>query len=270
MPNVSVIITALNAANSLPSCLEALKEFDDVIVIDSNSKDGSKDICKKYNVSYVPYEWNGQYPKKRQWVLNNVQTKYDYIFFVDADEIVTPDLVAQISTSDLSAAGYFVKGQYEMSGTILRHGLQNNKLSLFHRDKFEFPIIDDLVAKTMGEIEGHYQPVLKTDFIDARIEQMSAPLIHRAYDENWEERHDRYAQWEAYMILGDRYPQENKKFREILKRIFRKMPMRGLIAFIHSYVLKFGFLDGKAGYNFAYSRLHYYNKVSVILKANRV
>jgi glycosyltransferase involved in cell wall biosynthesis len=141
---VSVQICAKNASESLKPCLEALSAFDEVIVIDSNSADNTKEICTHYNVSYIPYEWNGAYPKKRQWVLDTVPTKHNYIFFVDVDEVVTPELIDEIKTLYFSAAGYFVKGQYCLGTQLLHHGLKNNKLVLFHKDKIEFSVIDDL------------------------------------------------------------------------------------------------------------------------------
>lgn len=267
--NVSILITTLNAASALPECLEALQEFNDVIVIDSHSTDNTKEICEFYKAQYVAYKWNGQYPKKRQWVLENVETKHDYIFFVDADEIITSDLIKEIKNCRFSAAGYFVKGQYEINDKILKYGLQNNKLALFDKNKFEFPVIDDLNTPHMGEIEGHYQPVLKLENSGETIDHLESCLIHKAYNDNWDERHNRYAQWEADMILNDKYPKEVSQKRAWLKQIFRRAPCRPLIAFIHCYVLKFGFLDGQAGYNFALSRLKYYQKVSNALKANK-
>ena len=269
MIDVTVLICAKNAGESLKPCLEALGAFDEVIVIDSNSADNTKEICTHYNVNYIPYTWNGVYPKKRQWVLDTVSTKHDFIFFVDVDEVVTPDFIDEIKTLDFSAVGYFVKGQYCLGTQLLKHGFKNNKLVLFHKGKIEFPVIDDLGDACMGEMEGHYQPVLKSQYAYEGIEQLQTPLIHDAYNEEWNARHNRYAKWEADMIAERKYPKENTAFREGLKTIFRNMPFRPVIAFLHCYILKLGMLDGKAGYRLAYSRYAYYKQVNVFLKANK-
>lgn len=272
MINISVLVTTLNEAENLPRCLATLKDFDEIIVIDSGSTDGTINIAKSFGVGVEDFNWNGDYPKKRQWCLDNLEIKNDFIFFIDGDEEVTPALIEEIKALDLKASGYFVKGQYLWNDQKLKYGLQNNKLVLFNRHKIEFPVIDDLDINGMGEMEGHYQPVLKEEYAGDPIKQVRAPLLHYAYEDEdkWNTRHDRYAMWEAQMIKRNAYPVDPNKTREVLKRFFRRVPLRGVIAFCHCYILKLGFLDGAAGYEFARSRLHYYQAVSAALASNKV
>ncbi|NCO04474.1 MAG: glycosyltransferase family 2 protein [Alphaproteobacteria bacterium] len=266
---VSVLITVYNEAENLPRCLRALQNFDEIIIIDSNSTDNTAAIAKEYGAHVICYQWDGQYPKKRQWCLDHLEIKYDFVFWVDADEVVTPDLISEIKNLSFDSAGYFVKGQYIWLGQALKRGLKNNKLALFDRRKIYFPVVDDLDIKEMGEMEGHYQPILKPDYSDEKIEQLNAELLHYACDDRgaWERRHERYAIWEAAMIWRGAYPKDPSRGREFIKTIFRKTPRRDWIAFVHSYIYKHGFLDGKAGYDFARSRACYYRKVAVHLKA---
>lgn len=263
--NVSVLITTLNEEARLRACIEALRGFDDIIVIDSGSHDKTVEIAAQCGAWVSEYKWNGAYPKKRQYCLENLNIKHDYVFFVDADEIVTPALIEEIKALDFKAAGYFVRGQYVWKGRVLKHGMTNNKLALFNRHKIEFPVIDDLDIEGMGEIEGHYQPVLKAAYAYEEIGQLHNPLIHDAY-EGWQERHRRYAQWEAAMIKRGAYPKDPNAFRQILKQVFRRLPLRGFIAFFHCYFLKAGFLEGRAGFNFARSRLQYYQMVARFMR----
>ena len=268
---VSVIITTLNEAENLPRCLAALTDFDEVIIVDSGSTDETRHIAAQYDAIFYDYQWNGAYPKKRQWCLDNITTKHDYIFFVDADEEVTTDLVDEIKKLDFQKSGYFVKGRYCWDNKTLQYGLQNNKLVLFHRQKFEFPVIDDLHDFSMGEIEGHYQPILKAGGRQGQIDQLSQPLNHFAHDnrDKWCSRHQRYAAWEAGMITNKAYPKEVSPYRQALKDVFRQLPCRGVVAFVHCYILNLGFLDGRAGFNFAKSRWIYYQMVSAALKTNK-
>ena len=265
---VSVIITTLNEAKNLARCLEAVKHFDEIIVVDSGSTDETVKIAQKFGVRVERFEWNGQYPKKRQWCLDSLNIKYDFVFWVDGDEQVSPMLMTEIYQLDFSAAGYFVRGIYAGEEGYLFHGLQNNKLALFNRHKIKFPVVNDLDIDGMGEIEGHYQPVLKPSFQSDKILQLKEPVFHYAYedDEAWQGRHARYALWEAGMIARDAYPKDPNKSRELLKSLFRKMPLRGVIAFCHSYFLKSGYKDGRDGLKFAKSRYDYYTMVATELK----
>ena len=80
MINISVLITTLNEAENLPRCLAALQDFDDITVIDSGSEDGTAEISKSFGVRIENFNWNGEYPKKRQWCLDNLDIKHDFIF----------------------------------------------------------------------------------------------------------------------------------------------------------------------------------------------
>lgn len=257
---ISVIIVTKNEEDRLPACLNAVQDFGEIIVMDSSSTDGTKNIASQYNAKVIDFLWNGQYPKKRQWCLDNIDIKHDFVFFVDADEIVTDALIGEIRAHNSRAAGYFIKGRYIMDGQPLKHGLQNNKLCLINRHKMEFPVIDDLDIEGMGEIEGHYQPVLKAQYRGEMLGQLHTPLIHDALH-NWEERHKRYAMWEAGMNAKNAWPLDPSPLRQAVKEIFRALPCRGMIAFIHSYIWKMGFLDGARGLKFANMRRLYYKMI---------
>lgn len=259
---LSVLVLTKNEERNIARCLEVLSDFDDVIVIDSQSTDRTCDIASEYNVRVFDFAWNGEYPKKRQWCLDTIDIKYDRVFFVDADEVLTPELIEEIRGLDWSCNGYFVKGRYVLNGKALPHGLHNKKLALFDRRFFSFPVIDDLDIEGMGEIEGHYQPVPNTG--QAKIGGLKNVLLHDAYgdEKSWQNRHQRYAIWEAEMIKRKAYPKDPVQWREILKNIFRNMPCRNMAAFLDSYIFKFGFLDGREGFRLAQSRFHYYSLVA--------
>jgi glycosyltransferase involved in cell wall biosynthesis len=268
---VSVIIVTRRAAAVLPRCLAALHDFDEIVIVDTPGDDGTQDIAACFGARYVAYAWDGRYPKKRQWCLDTLSLAHERIFFIDADEVVTPALAHEIAGLDWACAGYFVRGRYMWGERPLRFGLMNNKLALFDRRRVRFPVVDDLDIPGMGEIEGHYQPV-PIDPHD-RIGQVCAPLLHYAGDDGpaWAVRHENYARWEARMIQRDAYPAETGSRRAALKKIFRSMPARACAAFIHCYLVKGGFLDGRRGFAFARSRYRYYRMVSRALSdANTV
>ncbi|MCB1532940.1 MAG: glycosyltransferase family 2 protein [Alphaproteobacteria bacterium] len=256
---LSVLVATKNEAPRIARCLEALKDFAEIVVIDSASTDGTAEIAAANGARVVNFEWAGSYPKKRQWCLDILDLAHDWVFFVDADEVVTSALVEELRDMDFAAAGYFVRGQYVFRGRVLKHGLKNNKLALFDRRRIEFPVVDDLDIEGMGEIEGHYQPVLKAGHEREEIGQIEAPLLHYAYEDEqgWRARHARYARWEIEMDKRNAWPGDAR----LSKRLFKALPFRWGVAFLHSYFLKGGVLDGRAGLDFARSRASYYRMI---------
>jgi glycosyltransferase involved in cell wall biosynthesis len=268
---VSVLVVTRNEALCIGVCLAALRGFSEVIVIDSASADSTKERAAAHGAKIVDFVWNGAYPKKRQWCLDNLELAHDWVLFVDADEIITAENMIEIAKLFEKGApaccGYFLSGQYVSGGRVLRHGLRNGKLALFNRRQLAFPVVNDL-GLPLGEIEGHYQPARKKAFRNARIGHLNAPLLHYAdcKGEKWQARHRKYAAWEAGMNRRSAWPADPVPARESLKRLFRAAPLRPQIAFAHSYFLKLGLLDGRAGYDFARSRAEYYRMVAREMK----
>lgn len=257
---LTVIVTTKNEEKNLPRCLSALERFDEVIVVDSNSADATADIARSLGATLVPYTWDGRYPKKRQWCLDTLLLRHDRVFFVDADEEVTPALCDEIAALDWHCAGYFVKGAYVIEGKVLRFGLKNNKLCLFDRRLIEFPVVDDLDIPGMGEIEGHYQPVLKGKGGGA-IKSLKIPLLHHAMDDmdRYNLRHLGYAQWQTGVKIRNALPPDPVFARRVLKTMFHRSKVRPCIAFLYSYIIKLGFLDGRRGLNLSKHRFFYYH-----------
>lgn len=261
---VSVLVMTRNEEANIARCLEALDMFEEIIVVDSRSDDRTGALAREAGAEVVSFAWNGKYPKKRQWCLENLALAHEWVLFVDADEEVTPSLVYEIKNlfergEEDACAGYFIRGQYVWGERTLEHGMQNNKIALFNRRKMWFPVVDDLDIKGMGEIEGHYQPVLKAGHEGEKIGKIRAPLLHYAYKDagRWAARHEGYAQWEAQMTRKCAWPVDPVPWREAVKSALRASPLRPYLVFCYSYLWKWGFLDGQAGFAFAKSRYAY-------------
>lgn len=261
---VSVIVTTLNEEKNLARCLAALERFDEVVVVDSGSTDATCAIARGFGATVIPFMWNGRYPKKRQWCLDTLALKHDRIFFVDGDEEITSKLCAEIAALDWTCAGYFVKGAYVIDGKALRFGLKNSKLCLFDRRWVEFPVVDDLDIPGMGEMEGHYQPVLKPMATGTRIGVLKQPLHHYALEDRarWQARHDGYALWQRGVEGRNALPGDPMPLRKLLKLTFMKLPGRSFLAFCHSYLFHLGVLEGKEGLILAKSRKRYYENIN--------
>ena len=220
----------------------------------------------------MPFQWNGAYPKKKQWCLENLPFRHVWVLYCDADERITPQLgdeIALLMSSEPAMAGYFIHGQPVFGGIRHRYGAWNRKLALLDRRRASFPAFPDLDIDTMWEVEGHYQPELR-----GPAGQLANPMIHEEATSlhAWFDRHNRYSDWEAALLADRRHEHLSRRergFRRLLKRVFAGLPGRPAVAFLHSYILRRGFLDGMPGLDRAMARAFYYWQIGVKLRAHR-
>jgi glycosyltransferase involved in cell wall biosynthesis len=268
---VCVLVMTKNEERHIARCLDSISGFSYVGIVDSHSTDRTPAIAREKGAHIMTYKWDGRYPKKRQWCLDMLALPHDWVLWLDADEELMPELITKIRAlfqkGEPSKCGYFIRGQYVLHGKALQYGLHNNKIALMNRRKMKFPVVDDLDIEGMGEIEGHYQPVLR-EGISGSIGQIRPPMLHHAYEDRdaWLARHKRYASWEAGMIRKKSEVEDPVVWRAMAKRVLRAPVLRGIAMFLYSYILRLGFLDGKAGFDFAQSRLAYYFLVRKALK----
>ncbi len=83
---LTIVIPVKNEEKNLSMCLENIKAFGNVIVVDSGSTDRTLEIAAEFGREVVQFRWNGQFPKKRNWVLRNYEFKTPWVMFLDADE----------------------------------------------------------------------------------------------------------------------------------------------------------------------------------------
>src|ERR1700759_5461831 len=93
---VSVIIPVRNEAKNLPRCLNALPDVGEIYVIDSQRADETCEIARSHGAEVVQFHYQGGWPKKRQWAMDTLPLAYDWILLLDADEVLTPELSAEI------------------------------------------------------------------------------------------------------------------------------------------------------------------------------
>ena len=83
---VSVLIPAKNEELNLPACLESVAIADEVFIVDSQSEDRSLEIAANYGVKVVQFHFNGRWPKKKNWSLENLPFRNDWVLIVDCDD----------------------------------------------------------------------------------------------------------------------------------------------------------------------------------------
>lgn len=269
---ITVIIVTKNEERRIARVIASAQDFSEIIVVDSASSDKTQHIAKAASVRLENFIWDGRYPKKRQWTLENIQITHDWVLWLDADEILTRETVAEIRvlfTRERPEAGFFLPARYIWGGRVLRFGQRNNKVALMHRKRMAFPVVDDLDIPGMGEIEGHYQPVRTSQGAGFKIGRIIAPILHDAYDDpgRWFARHAEYAAWEAGLTHKSAWPQDPVPWREAAKVFLRTNSARPWIVFVYGYFWRLGFLDGAAGLHFARSRMRYAAQVIKLSRA---
>lgn len=106
MPKISTIIISFNEEANIERCIESVAGIsDEIVVVDSGSTDRTAEIARRYTDRVIIREWPG-YGKQKQWALD--QVSHEWVFSVDADEEVSPELKAEIETLDFRADGYYL------------------------------------------------------------------------------------------------------------------------------------------------------------------
>jgi len=262
---ITVLVLTLNEELAIENCLRSVENFNQVIVIDSNSSDKTAEIARGLGIDVVNFSWNGKYPKKKQWALELSQIRNSWILFLDADEIVTEKLRKEIQAFVLSLkhenfAAVEIPLEYYFLQSRLKHGHKVKKIALINRHKAMFPIVDDLSVMNMWEVEGHYQPIF-----EGRLKRMKSPLKHMDPDGLYDyfARHNRYSDWEAEVGINDELAKSVRRNRTRQGRVYDRLPFKPFAFFLYSYILRCGWLDGSAGFNYAVALSFYYWQISV-------
>ncbi|HEX8466145.1 MAG TPA: glycosyltransferase family 2 protein, partial [Abditibacterium sp.] len=251
---ITVVVPIKNEALNLPTCLATLKSFEHVIVVDSSSSDESAHIARDWGAEVVDFQWNGQFPKKRNWILRHHPISTPWVLFLDADEKVTPDFVAELEQllPTTSCNGFWVPFDNYFMGRLLRHGDKFRKLPLLRVGYGEFERIDEQ-AWSQLDMEVHEHLI-----VEGEVGEMKSPLVHNDFKnlEAYYARHNQYSTWEAnrFLSLGDGESQRFTQRQKIKYRLLTS-PLFPLLYFCGSYIGKRGFLDGIAGFRFAVSKM---------------
>jgi glycosyltransferase involved in cell wall biosynthesis len=253
---VSVIVPVRNEARNLSRCLESLAGFGEVYVIDSESTDDTVAIAQSRGAKVVQFHYAGGWPKKRQWAMDTLPLAYDWILLLDADEVLTPELVEEIrrALQNPVVNGYSIRLQMYFLGRVLRHcDASFWKLSLFRkgRGRFECRLKDQ--DPSMADIEIHEHVV-----VDGPTAELRNALVHHNVDSlsRYILKHNEYSNWEARVLLqpeddpeavsADLFGTQAQR-RRWLKRNLYRLPGSPILLFLYRYVFCLGFLDGAPG-----------------------
>ena len=242
--------------------LPLLADFDEVIVVDSHSTDKTPDIVKSFGYQLVEFDWNGHFPKKRNWTLRNVPIRNEWVFFVDADEYMTPDFMNGLRNAFKDTkdnVGYWIYYTNYFMGRLLKHGDPIHKLALFKKTAGEYERIDaEDDDKNWGYagLELHEQPVLT----GGSIGTISGKVDHKENRglEAYIKKHNEFSTWEAVRFLKNTKEKKELTFRQKVKYSLMDSWWLSHLYFIYIYLYKLGFMDGHAGYVYAQLKKQYF------------
>ena len=274
---VSVLILTKNEQRDLPDCLESVAWSDDIHVYDSYSTDETVALSEHFGAKVWQREFGentlafgGNESEHRNWGLENISFKYPWVFMLDADERMSPELVESVKQAVHSpgdSAAFRVLRRDFLGGTWLRH-VQASSLyvRLFRHEKL------------------HYERLVNpVSIVDGQVGQVTGYLDHFPFSKgisHWIDKHNSYSTLEAQQIIANRNANSTfslwKAFttgdfqerRYHQKELFYRLPLRPLFKFLILYVGKLGFLDGRAG--FTYAMLQSVYEYFIVLKTREL
>ena len=269
---ITVIVPVKNEEVNLPYCLQLLGDFEQIIVVDSNSTDRTITIAEEYGAEVYQFNWDGRFPKKRNWALRNLFIRNEWVLFIDADEYITDAFRSEIQQKikDPEVNGYWVTYRNYFMGKLLKHGYPFIKLPLTRVGTGEYEMIEeDSWSQLDMEVHEHL-------IISGKTGHLNATITHNDYKglDHYISRHNAYSSWEAKRFLGlQKGGFKTLTFNQKLKYRLMKSGFLPPLYFIGVYLFKLGFLDGLPGYYIAKYKAHYFfqiqTKITEILATNK-
>jgi glycosyltransferase involved in cell wall biosynthesis len=261
---VSVLIPAKDEESNLPACLESLSRAAEIFVVDSGSSDRSVEISESYGAKVVQFEFNGRWPKKKNWSLENLPFSHEWVLIVDCDERITPELWDEIAIAieNPEYEGYYLNRKVFFLGQWIRFGgkYPDWNLRLFRHSLGRYENLNTEGIRNTGDNEVHEHVVMA-----GKVGHLKEDMLHIDFRDmyHWLARHNRYSNWEAQVYLNTLTGKGNDgtiganlfgtavQRKRFLKKIWVRLPFKPFLRFLLAYVIRLGFLDGRAGYIYA-------------------
>jgi glycosyltransferase involved in cell wall biosynthesis len=247
----SVLILAFNSVDTIEATLvQAQAISDDIHVIDSFSTDDTVALCRRYGAEVVQHAFEN-YGVQRNWAIENIALRYAWQLHLDADERLTPALIASIRAlpDEPSESGFLIARFVQFLGRELRHGgmsptwhlrLFRNGAGRCEERKYDQHFY--LPQGTVGRLEG------------AMIDDIRMSLSE------WTARHNRWSDAEVLeqtvaangVRVTPRLTGNSVERKRYLRNLYNQAPLfvRPFALFFYRFVVRLGFLDGREGFVF--------------------
>jgi glycosyltransferase involved in cell wall biosynthesis len=248
--DISALVLTLNEEINLAACLESISWCRDIVVLDSQSTDRTQAIAQEHGARVVTRAFDN-WAAHQNWAVQNIDFKYPWVLYVDADERCSPELRDEIvlrASSEAPEGAFRIRRKDYFMGRWLKHAqlYPTWLVRLFRPDRIRYERLVNPVAVVegpVGQLEGH--------------------IIHFPFSHgisHWLARHNRYSDLEALEAIkvadgrtGEEslWSKDPNERRRALKDLFFRLPARPLIKFMYYYAWRRGFLDGRAGFTYA-------------------
>jgi glycosyltransferase involved in cell wall biosynthesis len=250
--SLSVIILTHNEADNLPRCLDSVADLGELIVVDSGSSDGTQEIARNAGARVYEHAFEG-FGRQRNWALENCEPKREWVLFLDADEVATPDFRQAVShgieNAAESIAGFYCCWKMMLDQRWLRRSDSFPKwqLRIVRRGRADF------IDSGHGQKEGR---------VNGELSYIREPYLHYALSKGWEAwwaKHNQYSGEEAVDRLSrdtsvsELFSKDSSRRNRALKPVLSRIPGWPLLRFLHMYILKGGFLEGREGFAYCAS-----------------
>lgn len=250
---IEILIPTLNEAAVIRDTVQNALAVGPVYVIDSCSTDGTQQIAREAGATVIEQRFLG-YARQKNWALQYMPYKGKWVFILDADERITPELrdeLLAVISDPKAAEGYFVNRVVLFMGTPIRHGglYPSYNLRFFQRGLCRY---EDRSVHEHMVCDG------RTDYLRNEMLHIRGESVHE-----WIRKHIRYADLESDEWVKLKYGQEagasaeklfkhTLKYRQYLRReVWPRTPLKPVLRFVYMYLVRLGILDGWAGLHMA-------------------
>ena len=249
MVDVSVIILAKNEEEKIGNCIKSCLFANEILVIDDGSTDKTVEIAKTLGARVLHRSMNGDWGAQQTFGIQ--QASFDWIFFIDADELCTPELAKEIEdvVTRNEPGEYWIKRINKFIHNKATHGVLRPDY------------VSRLMPKKDSYVEGYVHPAIITPYSKKKLK---AHMYHYTYD-NWTQYLNKLNNYTT--LAAEKYKKDNKKCG-----FFKDIVFRPTWAFIKMYILNKGFMDGKMGWilsvNHYFYTMNKYVKLYYLYKSN--
>ena len=266
----SVLILTYNEALNVRGCIDQLNACCprnsalEIGVLDSHSTDNTAEVASSLQANVYSRSFDS-FASQRNWGMSHIPWTNDWILHLDADERVTIELMQEV---ELATAATDMDA-YEISSRLIFMNRWIKRSSRF--PTYQFRLLNRHTASFVSRGHGQYLSPNCT-----KTARLKHPYDHYSFSKglhHWLEKHNSYSTAEANdaVIAGSIYttlqslaaPRSSEDRQQALKSLSMRLPAKPILRFLYCYILRGGFLDGKAGLHYALLMLTYEYMITI-------